>query len=243
MKALSHLALTLLLAAPAALFAVATADGRIEDAAIQSYNFRAVLDGRVGVRSQAGHVTLTGSLHDHDARALAQDTVENLPGVTGVTNLITIVPPYVLRSDSWLAVRIRTHLLVKANVSATNTIVSVHDGVATLGGNATSLAQKDLTGVYAAEIDGVRAVRNNIVVRHEPTPRERIDDASITSQVRFALRRHPATHSLPTKVTTLDGVVHVTGEAGSAAEKSLVTKLAQDVRGTAAVTNDMVIKG
>ena len=51
------------------------------------------------------------------------------------------------------------------------------------------------------------------------------------------------THSaLKTKVTTLDGVVRVTGNARSDAEKALVTKLAQDVRGTKSVTNDMVVK-
>jgi osmotically-inducible protein OsmY len=71
---------------------------------------------------------------------------------------------------------------------------------------------------------------------------EKIDDASITTQVKFALLDHKATSALKTKVVTSDGVVLVTGEASSDAEVSLVTKLASDVRGVNSVTNKMVVK-
>jgi osmotically-inducible protein OsmY len=43
-------------------------------------------------------------------------------------------------------------------------------------------------------------------------------------------------------VTTTDGVVEISGEADSDAEKSLVTKLAQDVRGVKSVTKNMTVK-
>jgi osmotically-inducible protein OsmY len=89
-------------------------------------------------------------------------------------------------------------------------------------------------------------VKNDIVVKDAPadsqTVGEKIDDASITSQVKYALLSHKATSALKTKVTTNDGVVMITGEAASDAEKSLVSKLAQDVRGTKSVTNDMTVK-
>ena len=244
MKVSARLSLALfLVTAPAALLALPATDRQIEAAARDSYNFRFVLDNHVSIRAHDGQVTLTGTVADRDARALAQDTVENLPEVTGVTNDISVEPHYTERSDSWMAVKIRSRLLVMANVSATTTTVSVQDGVATLGGTAANLAQKELTGVYAGEIDSVKSVKNNIVVKDEPTLSEKIDDASITTQVKFALLSHKSTSALKTRITTTDGIVHVTGEAGSAAEKSLVTKLAQDVRGTASVTNDMTVKG
>ena len=69
-----------------------------------------------------------------------------------------------------------------------------------------------------------------------------IDDASITTQVKFALLSHRSTSALSTKVTTDDAVVSITGIAGSDAEKSLVTKLAQDTRGVKSVVNDMTVK-
>ena len=53
---------------------------------------------------------------------------------------------------------------------------------------------------------------------------------------------HEATSALKTKVTTNAGDITITGVADSDAEKSLVTKLAQDVRGAKSVTNNMTVK-
>jgi osmotically-inducible protein OsmY len=52
---------------------------------------------------------------------------------------------------------------------------------------------------------------------------EKIDDASITAQVKSSLLSHRSTSSLRTKVETTDGVVTLHGTAKNAAEKSLVT--------------------
>ncbi len=80
----------------------------------------------------------------------------------------------------------------------------------------------------------------------QPMPGEtvgdKIDDASITTQVKYALLSHKGTSALKTKVTTVDGVIVISGEAASDAEKSLVTKLAEDVRGTKSVVNNMTVK-
>ena len=52
---------------------------------------------------------------------------------------------------------------------------------------------------------------------------EIIDDASITTQVKYALMSHSSTSALKTKITTNAGLVDITGEAASDAEKSFVT--------------------
>jgi osmotically-inducible protein OsmY len=235
--------LLILLASPFALLASSDTDRKIEAAAKASYNYRTVLADHVDVKVKNGIVTLTGTVEDKDDKALAADTVENLPGVLGVNNEIELKPSHPEHSDAWIALKIRGRLLVKANVSATTTTVDVKEGVVTLGGTAANLAQKELTGIYAGEIDRVKSVINDITVIYTPAMAESIDDASITSQVKYALFVHKSTSALQTKVTTNEGVVHVAGEADSAAEKSLVTKLAQDVRGVKSVTNDMTIKG
>jgi osmotically-inducible protein OsmY len=228
------------------LFASPETDRKIEDAAKASYNYRTVLEDNVKVKAKDGVVTLTGTVQDKDDRALAVDTVENLPGVKGVNNEIKVEPTYPEKSDGWMALKIRGRLLVKANVSATTTTVAVKDGVVTLGGTAVNDAQKELTGIYAKDIDGVKSVQNDIVVNvpvaTDQTIGEKIDDASITTQVKFALLSHKSTSALKTKVTTNDGVIVITGEASSDAEKSLVTKLAQDVRGVTKVNNSMTVK-
>ena len=245
MKFKSLSAVLLLALAPVALLASYSTDRKIEEAAKGSYNYRTVLQDNVKVKVRDGVVTLSGTVADSDDKALAVDTVENLPGVTSVNNEIVVKSDYPEKSDGWMAIKIRSRLLVKANVSAATTKVEVQDGVVTLSGTADNAAQKELTEVYAKDIDGVKSVRNEIVLKDKipgPSMSESIDDASITSQVKYALLTHKSTHSLKTKVTTTDGVVRVTGDASSDAEKSLVTKLALDVRGTKSVTNDMTVK-
>ncbi len=246
MKIKNLSALLIITASPFALFASSETDRKIEDAAESSYNYKTVLDGHVKVKADDGIVTLTGTVQDKDDKALAADTVENLPGVKSVNNDIVVKPGYPEKSDSWIAFKIRSRLLVKSNVSATATTVAVQNGVVTLTGTADTLAQKTLTEVYAQEIDGVKSVNNDIVVKDMPAGSQRIgekiDDASITTQVKYALLSHKATSAVKTKITTIDGVVVVTGEAASDAEISLVTKLAQDVRGVVSVNNNMTVR-
>ena len=181
------------------------------------------------------------------AKELAGDTVENLPGVTNVRNEIAVVTLYKEHSDSWIAMKVRSRLLVKGNVSAANTSVSSKDGVVTLSGTAETMAQKELTEIYAKEIDHVKSVKNDIVVKEksmaDQTVGEKIDDASITTQLKYALLSHKSTSALKTKVVTTDGVILITGVASSDAEKALVTKLAKDVRGVGSVNNNMTVKG
>lgn len=244
MKPLNLSALLVIVAAPAALFGSSETDRKIEDAAKASYNYRTVLEDHVKVKAHDGIVTLTGTVSDKSDKALAADTVENLPGVTSVKNEIVVAPAFPEHSDGWIGMKIRGSLLMKGNVSAASTKVAVKDGAVTLTGTADTLAQKELTGVYAKEIEGVKSVQNDIVVNAKPSPTmgEKIDDASVTSQVKFALLSHKSTSALKTQVTTNEGVVTISGVAASAAEKALVTKLAEDVRGTKSVTNNMTVK-
>jgi osmotically-inducible protein OsmY len=234
------------IAGPIALLASSTVDRKIEDATKASYNYRTVLDGHVNVKANDGVVTLTGTVQDKDDKDLAADTVENLPGVVRVDNQIKVQPTFPKHSDNWMAVKIRSRLLVKGNVSSANTKVAVTDGNVTLNGTANTLAQKELTEAYARDIDGVKSVKNDIVVNNQPTMGEKmgeaIDDASITTQVKYALLSHKSTSALKTKIVTTDGVIVITGEAGSAPEKALVTKLAEDVRGAKSVSNNMTVK-
>ncbi|MFA5056765.1 MAG: BON domain-containing protein [Opitutaceae bacterium] len=246
MKLHKLVAFSIIATSSISLFAVSETDRKIEDAARASYNYRTVLEDHVTVKTNDGVVTLTGTVGDKDLKALAEDTVSNLPGVVRVDNQIALDPALAEHSDGWIAIKLRTQLLVRSNVSAATTTVRVKDGVVTLTGTADNLAQKDLTGQYAKEIEWVKSVKNDIIVNASPavaqTVGEKIDDASITTQVKYALLSHRSTSALKTKITTTDGVVAVTGEAANDAEKTLVGKLAESIRGVKSVTNDMTVK-
>ncbi|NLD87660.1 MAG: BON domain-containing protein, partial [Clostridiales bacterium] len=112
---------------------------------------------------------------------------------------------------------------------------------------ATDLAQKELTSEYAADVEGVKKVNNLMTVASvkkpvEQTPGEKIDDASITGQVKTALMTHRSTSAINTKVTTMDGKVTLTGIAKNSAEKSLVSKLVGDIQGVTGIDNKMTIQ-
>jgi hyperosmotically inducible periplasmic protein len=74
------------------------------------------------------------------------------------------------------------------------------------------------------------------------TAGEKIDDASITAQVKMALLFHRSTSALQTKVETKHGVVTLGGKARNAAEKDLVSKLVTDIKGVKSVNNRMTIE-
>jgi len=260
------LALFTLLALPFTVRADSNMDRKIEDAAKASYNYRSVLHDNVKISVHDGVVKLTGTVPDRDQKALAEDTVESLPGVVRVDNRIKVDVAPAEHSDEWMALKIRTRLAVKSNVRLTKTSVKVQGGVVTLTGTADSMAQKELTEAYAREIDGVKDVRNQITVNEpiaqqdtQSAPRptgespakvtngtrdagDVMDDASITGQVKYALLTHRSTSALKTNVTTKDGAVTISGVAGSDAEKALTTELARNVSGVKSVDNQMTVK-
>lgn len=223
-------------------------DDRIESSAKKSYVFKTYLqDDSIKTESKNGAVTLTGTVAESSHKSLAQDTVESLPGVTSVDNRLKVKGEnHAEHSDGWLNTKVKTTLLFHRNVSATKTDVYVKDGIVSLRGEASSQAQKELTTEYAKDVEGVKEVKNEMTVAKTPaqpteTIGEKIDDASITAQVKSSLLTHRSTSAIRTKVETTEGVVTVSGTAKNAAEKSLVTKLVTDINGVSSVINNMTI--
>jgi hyperosmotically inducible protein len=244
----------ILVAASALLFAGAPlrasqTDDRIESSAKKSYVFKHYLtDDSIKTESKNGVVTLTGTVSEESHIGLASDTVSGLPGVKSVDNRLTVKGEAPAKhSDTWIALKVKTALLFHRNVRATKTDVNVKDGIVTLSGEASSMAQKELTTEYAKDIDNVKGVNNEMTIAKTPaqpteTIGDKIDDASITAQVKSSLLSHRSTSALKTKVETTAGVVTLSGIAKNAAEKSLVTKLVTDINGVTSVINNMTIK-
>jgi hyperosmotically inducible periplasmic protein len=201
----------------------------------------------VKVDSRDGAVALTGTVAEESHKSLAQDTVENLPGVKSVDNKLTVsADAPAAESDTWLGLKVKNALLFHRNVRASKTDVNVANGIVTLSGEALNQAQKDLTGEYAKDIEGVKGVKNDMTLAKSDSERvetmgEKIDDASITAQVKSSLMSQRSTSALKTHVSTTDGVVTVSGVAKNEAEKSLVTKLVTDINGVNSVVNNMTI--
>jgi len=239
------LAVIALLAFSVSVYASKT-DSRIEASAKQSYVFKTYLQADdITIKSTDGVVTLTGTVSEESHKALARETVAGLPGVKTVDNKLEVKGEHPAEnSDAWLTTKVKTILLFHRNVSAI-TEVNTKDGIVTLRGEATSLAQKDLTTEYAKDVDGVKDVKNEMTVTKTPkkthTVGQKIDDASVTALVKMTLLYHRSTSALNTSVTTNKGVVTLNGKAKNAAEKDLATKLVNDVYGVKSVHNLMTI--
>lgn len=248
MKTMKLLGLSLLLAATPLIAVESSAytDEQIQKTALDTYNYRNILHDHVEIEVNDGVVELTGTVEEESLKSLAENTVRNIPGVVDVDNRIVVEPSPPERSDAWIALKVRTTLLVHAHVSLTKTDVEVVDGVVTLTGSVDSVAQKELTASYAQEVEGVKEIDNQLVVKETPVEKrtmgDAIDDASITARVKYELFTHHSTSALTTNVTTKHGMVTIEGEADNEAEKSLATRLAEGVEGVKSVSNNMTIK-
>lgn len=223
-------------------------DDRIESSARKSYIFQTYLTGDdIKIESRDGAVTLTGIIAAEFHKPLAQETVAGLPGVKSVDNRLEVkgAPP-TANSDAWLREKVKTLLLFHRSAKTGKVEVYVQEGVVTLRGTAVSQTKKDLTTEYAKDAEGVKDVINEMTVskpsKKTPGADQKIDDASTTAQVKMTLLCHGSTSGLNIKVVTKNGLVTLYGQAGSTAEKDLVTHIVNDVNGVKRATNRMTIE-
>jgi osmotically-inducible protein OsmY len=222
-------------------------DNSIESSAKKSYVFQTYLKADdIKVKSEDGAVTLTGTVSEESHKSLAQETVADIPGVKSVNNMLEVKGESPAEmSDAWITAKVKTIFLFHRNVSAM-TEVDTKAGIVTLQGKAANEAQKDLTTEYAKDVEGVKGVNNEMTVgkiaKKKQTVGQKIDDASITAQVKMTLLYHRSTSALNTSVKTKRGVVTLSGKAKSGAEMDLATKFANDVNGVKSVNNRMTIE-
>jgi hyperosmotically inducible periplasmic protein len=223
-------------------------DNRIEAAFKNSLVYNSYLTDpgeTVNIRSDRSAVTLTGTVTNKADKSLAEATASNIPGVKKVDNKIQIIGEHG-DADTWIATKVKSTLMFHRNVSGMGTSVDVKHGVVTLKGKADTQAQSDLTAKYAQDVDGVKEVKNEIVVaesteKSTETVSTMVDDASITAQVNMALLFHRSTSALRTDINSKEGVVTVRGKAKNMAEKELVTEIVSDIKGVKNVVNKMTI--
>lgn len=223
-------------------------DGNIVTSFQNSYVYKTFLtEDAITTVAKDGVVTLSGTVSEEAHRTLAEETVRRLPGVIRVENqLLTATEIAAENADTWIGRKVKLTLLFHSHVNAGGTTVEVKDRVVMLTGEATSMAQKELTTEYARDIEGVKEVQNKMTVAPPPqeaarTAKMKLDDASINAQVYTALLTHLSTSSMKTKIETRNGEVVLTGIARNAAEKALVTKIVTDIHGVTSVNNLMTV--
>ena len=134
--------------------------------------------------------------------------------------------------------------------------VSVADGVATLRGAVENAAEHELASELAGSIEGVREVDNQLEIDPDLAPpvieeqarivtdktlAQRFDDATLAATVKSKLLWNSNTEGLDIQVRAENGVVSLSGNAGTPAAKELAGELVTNTEGVREVHNHLSI--
>ena len=117
--------------------------------------------------------------------------------------------------------------------------IVTRDGIVTLDGETDNLLGKRRAARLAESFRGVRAVVNRIEVA--PSLPAGYSDANLQLDVEITLAENPVTEVSEVHTSVRDGIVTLTGQVDSWAEKQIAAQAARRVRGVRAVENRIAL--
>ena len=162
--------------------------------------------------------------------------------------------------DAWLDGKLETAYLFNTHLNNFNIDTDVKGGVAYLSGTVESSIDKSLAGEIAAGIDGIKDVKNDLVVDADPPKREIparadaagsadkrsfrqwFDDATTTAAVKSRLIGNQNTKGLKIDVNTSYDVVTLSGNVASSEEKELAEQVARNTSDVKDVHNELHVQ-
>ena len=207
------------------------------------------------VAVDSGTVTLTGTVDEDVAKALAGEIASGVAGVNEVDNQIVVLPDYTppapgdersfgdVIDDASITSAIKQKLLWSKYASGLKTDVDTRWGRVALKGSADSAQAKATAGSLAINTRGVRSVDNQLVVDSaKPAPEQTlmqdVSDAWITTKVKSTYMYSSNVDGSDISVSTQDGKVTLAGKVDSGAEQALAIEMAGNVRGVKSVNSE-----
>ena len=142
-------------------------------------------------------------------------------------------------TDAAITAAIETLLATKKGLGAHRIAVQTHEGLVRLTGFTDNLLARQRAEEIALAVRGVRGVTSTVAVRTNE-----VGDAELQRDVAGALADDPATNDYQVHCTVAGGVVTLAGLVQTWAEKQLVLRVLQGVRGVRAFTTDhLTIRG
>lgn len=144
-------------------------DGKAETTLLLNGNLNAF---DVNTDVENGKVTLTGKVENETEKALAQELVSVLEGVTEVDNMLTVFSRdegksealLANLSDTKVATVIKTRLLFESHISGRDIDVESKEGVVTLSGTVKNAEQKQLAMTIADDTNDVQNVIDRLSI-------------------------------------------------------------------------------
>ena len=154
---------------------------------------------------------------------------------------LSAAPALAATPDGVLTTRTKLSLLTSVGLRSNAVHVDTDDGVVTLYGKVTTGAQRELAEKAAADIDGVRAVRNLLQVVPD-TDEKSVDraDGEIGARVEEAIKADSALEESKIFVKSVDkGLVLLTGEARTLSDHLRAVVIVDRVPGVRRVISEI----
>ena len=193
----------------------------------------------IGVAVSQRVVTLTGRARSHAEKMAAQRAAHRVPGVLDVANdLAVLTADAINRSDTELAKAVRQALEWDVLVPDQRIASTVDAGCVTLEGTVDLLQECQDAERAVQGLTGIREVRNKLVVDARD-----LDPGAVRDAIHLALERHAKHEAARIAVRVDDGVVTLSGEVDSWAEKRAVLGLVSHTPGVRAVQDRLTRAG
>jgi osmotically-inducible protein OsmY len=160
-------------------------------------------------------------------------------------------------SDAGITARVQSKFFLDDRVKARGIAVSTSNGTVTLDGSVSSESERQHALSIARSVDGVQDVTDKLQVAAATTaaagavtsastgtgPVDRLEDAWVTTKIQSKYFMDDVVKGRRVNVTTQNGVVTLSGQVHSQAEKQRAEALARETEGVARVQNRLVIGG
>lgn len=193
----------------------------------------------VTVTVKDGLVTLAGEVPTYAERSAAVDAAWAVADVQDVINEISVRYPSAseLPSDVEIEERISTLLEWNPRIDQSGIHPQVVEGVVTLEGSVDTHWKRLYVEDVVANVRGVVTIHNNLSV----VPTRSVTDQMIADDIVSALRRDLLVDADKVEVSVANGVVHLSGQVMSQAERGAAEDDASFTRGVVSVRNDLSI--
>ncbi|GAB3271898.1 BON domain-containing protein [Parahaliea aestuarii] len=154
--------------------------------------------------------------------------------------------------EAWMEGKLETALLFNRHLNNFAIDPEVNGTEVVLQGTVASDVDRDLAEQIALSIDGIESVDNELEVQKDYIEKKaentadtfatRVEDATLTAEVKLKLLANSNTEGLEVNVDTRNAVVTLNGTVDSDAGKDLAGKIAANVDGVRKVENELRVK-